>query len=173
MERVIGIGGYFMRAADPAALGAWYRDCLGLDADENGLWRQEAGLTVFATFESGTGYFGSRAQQAMLNFRVRDLDAILAQLRSRGADVAKQTQDMEGVGRSAGSPIPRAIGSSCGSPPDRVVTQALTCWWPARLPGREPWAGPRGHGPFRLLRAVTRTPWRACHRTRAAAGGAM
>ena len=54
MERVIGIGGYFMRAADPAALSAWYRDCLGLDADENGLWRQEAGLTVFATFESGT-----------------------------------------------------------------------------------------------------------------------
>jgi hypothetical protein len=37
------IGGYFMRAADPAALGAWYRDCLGLDADENGLWRQGAG----------------------------------------------------------------------------------------------------------------------------------
>src|SRR5437660_9373427 len=52
MERVLGIGGYFMRAAGPAALGAWYRDCLGLDADENGLWRQGAGLTVFATFES-------------------------------------------------------------------------------------------------------------------------
>jgi predicted enzyme related to lactoylglutathione lyase len=99
MERVIGIGGYFMRAADPAALGAWYRDCLGLDADENGLWRQEAGPTVFATFESETGYFGSRAQQAMLNFRVRDLDAMLAQLHAKGADVAKETQDMEGVGR--------------------------------------------------------------------------
>jgi predicted enzyme related to lactoylglutathione lyase len=99
MERVLGIGGYFMRAADPAALGAWYRDCLGLDADENGLWRQGAGLTVFATFESETDYFGSRAQQAMLNFRVRDLDAMLAQLRAMGADVAAETQDMEGVGR--------------------------------------------------------------------------
>jgi len=99
MERVLGIGGYFLRAADPAALGAWYRDCLGLDADENGLWRQGAGLTVFATFESGTGYFGSRAQQTMLNFRVRDLDAMLAQLRAKGADVANETQDMEGVGR--------------------------------------------------------------------------
>jgi predicted enzyme related to lactoylglutathione lyase len=99
MERVLGIGGYFMRAADPAALGAWYRDCLGLDADENGLWRPGAGQTVFATFESGTGYFGSRAQQTMLNFRVRDLDAMLAQLRAKGADVAGETQDMEGVGR--------------------------------------------------------------------------
>src|ERR1022692_850835 len=40
MERVLGIGGYFMR--DPVSVGAWYRDCLGLDADENGLWRQGA-----------------------------------------------------------------------------------------------------------------------------------
>ena len=99
MERVLGIGGYFIRAADPASLGAWYRDCLGLDADEHGLWRQGDGPTVFATFESGTDYFGSRAQQAMLNFRVRDLEAMLAQLRAKGADVAGETQDMEGVGR--------------------------------------------------------------------------
>ena len=99
MERVTGIGGYFMRAADPAALGAWYRDCLGLDADGNGLWRQEPGPTVFATFESETDYFGSLTQQAMLNFRVRDLNAMLAQLRAKGADVAEETQEMEGVGR--------------------------------------------------------------------------
>ncbi|MEU9415103.1 VOC family protein [Streptomyces sp. NPDC048272] len=99
MERVLGIGGYFMRAADPAALSAWYRDCLGLDADANGLWQQEAGPTVLATFEPETEYFGSRTQQVMLNFRVRDLDAMLAQLRARGADVAEESQDMEGVGR--------------------------------------------------------------------------
>jgi hypothetical protein len=43
MERVLGIGGCFIRAADPEALGAWYRDGLGLDADEHGLWRQGAG----------------------------------------------------------------------------------------------------------------------------------
>ena len=77
MEHVLGIGGYFLRAADPAALNAWYRDCLGLDADENGAWRQGAGLTVFATFESETDYFGSRSQQVMMNFRVRDLAAIV------------------------------------------------------------------------------------------------
>ena len=58
------------------------------------------GPTVFATFESETGYLGSRAQQTMLNFRVpRDLDAMLAQLRAKGADLAGETQDMEGVGR--------------------------------------------------------------------------
>jgi predicted enzyme related to lactoylglutathione lyase len=99
VERVAGIGGYFLRAADPAALGEWYRNCLGLDADDNGLWRQGTGPTVFATFESDTDYFGLHAQQTMINFRVRDLDAMLQQLRLKGADVADETQDMEGVGR--------------------------------------------------------------------------
>jgi predicted enzyme related to lactoylglutathione lyase len=99
MERVLGIGGHFMRAADPVALVAWYRDCLGVDADENGLWRQEAGPTVFATFDSETDYFGSRTQQTMLNFRVRDLEAMLAQLRAKGADVAAEIEGMDGVGQ--------------------------------------------------------------------------
>jgi predicted enzyme related to lactoylglutathione lyase len=54
---------------------------------------------VFATFESETDGLGSRAQQTMLNFRVRDLDAMLAQLRSEGADVADEIQDMEHIGR--------------------------------------------------------------------------
>jgi len=99
MERVLGIGGHFMRVGDPAALSSWYRDCLGLDVDEHGLWQQEAGPTVFAAFPADTDYFGSRTQQTMLNFRVRDLDAMLAQLRVKGADVDAETQDMDGVGR--------------------------------------------------------------------------
>ena len=99
MERVVGIGGHFLRAADPVALSAWYRESLGLDADEMGLWQQEAGPTVFAAFDADTDYFGRREQQVMLNFRVRDLDAMLAQLRAAGADVVEETQEMEGVGR--------------------------------------------------------------------------
>ena len=53
----------------------------------------------FATFVSGTDYFGSRSQQTMLNFRVQDLDAMLTQLRAKGAEVANETQAMDGVGR--------------------------------------------------------------------------
>ena len=99
MERVLGIGGYFLRAADPDVLGAWYRECLGVDADDHGIWRQEAGVTVLATFAADTDYFGSREQRTMLNFRVADLDAMLEQLRRAGADVASETEDLEGVGR--------------------------------------------------------------------------
>ena len=99
MERVLGIGGHFLRAKDPSALTAWYRDALGLDFSEYGEWAQQAGPTVFAAFEADTDYFGSPTQQAMLNFRVADLDTMLAQLRAAGADVSDDVQDMEGVGR--------------------------------------------------------------------------
>jgi predicted enzyme related to lactoylglutathione lyase len=95
---VAGIGGYFLRADDPAALSAWYRDVLGLAVDEHGAWRPEPGTTVFATFDRGSDYFG-RDQQVMINFRVHDLDAMLAQLRAAGADVAGDVQEMDGVGR--------------------------------------------------------------------------
>jgi predicted enzyme related to lactoylglutathione lyase len=99
MEGVLGIGGHFVRASNPEALSAWYRDVLGLDTDEHGQWSQEAGPTVFAAFGADTDYFGSPVQQMMLNFRVRDLAAMLAQLRANGADVADETQELEGVGR--------------------------------------------------------------------------
>ncbi|OLR91223.1 VOC family protein [Actinokineospora bangkokensis] len=99
MERVQGIGGYFFRAADPEGLAAWYRDFLGVGGDAGAPWEQVAGPTVFAPFEAGTDYFGSPSQQAMLNFRVRDLGAMLDQLRGRGAAVAEETQDVDGIGR--------------------------------------------------------------------------
>ena len=60
---------------------------------------QEAGPTVFSGFDADTDYFGSPRQQAMLNFRVRDLDAMLAQLRAACADVSDETEDLDGVGR--------------------------------------------------------------------------
>ncbi|MFJ3958623.1 VOC family protein [Arthrobacter sp. NPDC090010] len=98
MERVVGIGGHFLRARDPQTLTAWYRDCLGLAIDGHGLWQQDAGPTVFAAFDADTEYFGSPAQQTMMNFRVADLDAMLAQLRAAGAQVDDEVQEMDGIG---------------------------------------------------------------------------
>ncbi|AMT92525.1 glyoxalase [Brevibacterium linens] len=104
MERVTGIGGYFLRAADPKAMTAWYRNVLGVDFGDHGLWQQPAGPTVIGLFEADTDYFGTRPdgedrQQTMLNFRVADLDAMIAQLREAGAEVDAQTQQMDGIGR--------------------------------------------------------------------------
>lgn len=91
MERVIGIGGLFFRAKDPEALKVWYETHLGVTAPPSSYdqmpWRQEAGPTVFSPFEQSTGYFGRPDQMWMVNFRVRDLDAMAAQLRAAGIEV--------------------------------------------------------------------------------------
>jgi catechol 2,3-dioxygenase-like lactoylglutathione lyase family enzyme len=63
-----------------------------------GVWRQEEGPTVFAPFSVDTDYFGRPEQAFMVNFRVRDLGAMLAQLRAAGAEVEEQVVDEDGVG---------------------------------------------------------------------------
>jgi glyoxylase I family protein len=91
MEVVSGIGGLFFRAKDPVTLAAWYQTHLGVrltptSYDEEP-WQQEAGPTIFSPFPEGSEYFGRPDQKWMVNFRVRDLDAIAAQLRSAGVTV--------------------------------------------------------------------------------------
>jgi hypothetical protein len=102
VEWVVGIGGYFLRAADPVALGAWYRACLGLDADEHGLWEPGVGPTVFATFEPHTDDFGSRHQQTMINFRVHDLDASSGNCAAWGRTWPRRPRTWRASGASAG-----------------------------------------------------------------------
>jgi predicted enzyme related to lactoylglutathione lyase len=91
MEKVTGIGGLFFRARDPKTLGRWYRDHLGIALTPTSYgdtpWMQEAGPTVFAPFPEATDYFGAPHQAWMVNFRVRDLAAITAQLSAAGVAV--------------------------------------------------------------------------------------
>jgi len=91
MEKVTGIGGMFFRAKDPKSLAKWYRDQLGValvpSNSEELPWRQEAGPTAFAPFAETTAYFGDSGKVWMINFRVRDLDAMMAQLRAAGIKV--------------------------------------------------------------------------------------
>src|SRR6266566_6039957 len=91
MEKVTGIGGLFFRAHDPAALGHWYQQHLGVSLTpssyEQSVWQQEAGHTVFAPFAETSDYFGDAHKVWMVNFRVRDLDRMAAQLRAAGIEV--------------------------------------------------------------------------------------
>ena len=91
MEKVTGIGGLFFRAHDPAALGRWYQQHLGVSLTpssyEEPVWHQEAGPTVFSPFPETSDYFGDAHKLWMVNFRVRDLDKMAVQLRAAGIAV--------------------------------------------------------------------------------------
>jgi glyoxylase I family protein len=82
----VGIGGVFFRANDPEVLQEWYRKHLGVVTDDAGQWMQQSGPTVFMPFPGDTDYFPA-AKQWMLNFRVEDLDRLLAQLRDAGVEI--------------------------------------------------------------------------------------
>ena len=88
MEKVTGIGGFFFRAKSPDALSQWYHDHLGVSPvptrSDQQSWEQEAGPTAFAPFPVDTSYFGDASRAWMINFRVRHLDALVAQLRNAG-----------------------------------------------------------------------------------------
>jgi len=101
--RVRGFGGVFVKAADPAALAAWYRRHLGIGMEGwNGaqfFWTRadsgERAYSVWAAFPADTGYFGPSAKDFMLNLRVDDLDGVLADLRAEGCQVLDRREDIE------------------------------------------------------------------------------
>jgi hypothetical protein len=72
---VVGMGGYFFRAANPQELKAWYLEYLGVGGgmctDESGqsnewLWYPETGPMVFEPFKQDSDYFPAQ-KQVMIN----------------------------------------------------------------------------------------------------------
>lgn len=100
MELVLGIGGVFFKASDPQALAAWYREHLGVPVASGQTYATlnaaAAGeLTVWSVFPQDTSYFGSGKSSCMINYRVRNLDAMLAQLRTAGVQIDERIEEYE------------------------------------------------------------------------------
>ena len=100
MERATGIGGVFFRARDPEALTAWYAEHVGVPVQPDGyvVFTDIRNACVWSPFREDTDYWPAE-KQAMVNFTVPDLDAMLAQLRDAGADVDDRIEVLEGIGR--------------------------------------------------------------------------
>jgi len=99
VERVLGIGGVFFQARDPKALAAWYREYLGLPVELGRTYGEltsaaDGEQTVWSVFAAET----ADSAPFRVNYRVRNLDAMLAQLRAAGATVEDRIEDY-GFGR--------------------------------------------------------------------------
>lgn len=97
MARVTGIGGVFFKSrSDNKSLAGWYHKHLGMPLEVWGgailRWPddkgEDEGLTVWHVAEKDTKWFSPSDSSFMINYRVDDLDALIAQLRADGVEIA-------------------------------------------------------------------------------------
>lgn len=103
MAKITGLGGVFYVVKDPAASRKWYRDTLGIDGDYGPLlkWSEETGdepYSLISHFADGK-YLKPATAPFMINLRVDDLDAFVAQLKAKGIEVLDSAD--EGYGKFA------------------------------------------------------------------------
>lgn len=90
MKKVTGIGGIFLKCRDRDKTREWYQTHLGIAMEDWGAqmnWRDEPhpeAYSVLSFFRRSTDYFDPSEQPFMLNLRVADLDALVAELRTAG-----------------------------------------------------------------------------------------
>ena len=94
-KKVTGIGGIFFKCKDPEKLRAWYKENLGIQTNQYGAvfeWRQgtdtiKKGFTQWSPFKETTTYFQPSAKDFMINYRVEQLDNLVAALKQNGVTV--------------------------------------------------------------------------------------
>jgi predicted enzyme related to lactoylglutathione lyase len=126
-KRVTGIGGIFFKAKDAKTLGEWYTKNLDIEMEEYGPmtnfhWRyddnpERKGTTVWSLFNDDSDYFGSEKAQFMINYRVSDLDALMAALKKEGVEILREIEDTP-YGRFAAIKDPEGNGIELWQPPD-------------------------------------------------------
>lgn len=87
--RVIGIGGIFFKCRDPKAMRAWYGRHFGMPMKEYGAMMEfrasdpphQKGYLQWSPFSERTTYFAPSTKEFMINYRVNDIEGLVAALR--------------------------------------------------------------------------------------------
>ena len=98
MARVTGLGGVFYKVADPAETQAWYKNTLGIGGEWGAMFPFSKddgnGYSLLSPFKADSDYFGPSALPFMINLRVDDLDAMIADLEAKGVEIlGRQDED--------------------------------------------------------------------------------
>ena len=98
--KVTGIGGIFFKCKDPNKMKEWYKTHLGLDTDKYGTnfeWRQgedstKYGFTQWSPFGEKTTYFEPSTKEYMINYRVKNLEQLVQQLKKDGVTLTDKIE---------------------------------------------------------------------------------
>jgi predicted enzyme related to lactoylglutathione lyase len=100
MRKVTGIGGIFFKCKDAKKISEWYKTHLGMDTNQYGAnfeWREvedptKTGSTQWSPFDEKTKYFEPSTKDFMINYRVENLEALVAQLQSEGVTIVDKME---------------------------------------------------------------------------------
>jgi len=95
IKKVTGIGGIFFKCKDPNKMRDWYKTHLGLNTNQYGAvfeWHQgedatKKGFTQWSPFNEKTKYFEPSTKDFMVNYRVENLQNLVAELKKNGVTV--------------------------------------------------------------------------------------
>lgn len=102
-KRVTGIGGVFLKAKDPKSTRDWYRKHLGIESGKYGgtfEWRHaedpnKKGYTAWSMFDEDTKYTDPSQKDAMVNYRVENLEELLKVLKEEGVEIVGEMETFE------------------------------------------------------------------------------
>lgn len=95
MKKVTGIGGIFFKCKDPKKVTEWYQKHLGLTTNPYGAtfeWYEsedstKKAQTQWTPFSETTKYFEPSSKDFMTNYRVENLEALVAELKKEGVTI--------------------------------------------------------------------------------------
>jgi predicted enzyme related to lactoylglutathione lyase len=98
--RITGIGGVFIKSANPQQLKTWYADYLGLPANEYGALfefrdsdnPEQKGYLQWSLFENTTKYFLPSEKDFMINYRVENIEALVEELKAAGITILDEIE---------------------------------------------------------------------------------
>lgn len=103
IKKVTGIGGVFFKCKDPGKVREWYKTNLGLNTNQYGAvfeWYQggdstKKGFLQWSPFKETTKYFEPSTKEFMINYRVENMEALLAELKKNGVTITDTIQSVE------------------------------------------------------------------------------
>ena len=102
-KRATSIGGIFFKCKDPNKMREWYKLHLGLNTNQYGAvfeWWQGAdstkkGFTQWSPFSEKTKYFEPSTKDFMINYRVENLNELVAELKKAGVTITDTIEAVE------------------------------------------------------------------------------
>ena len=132
MKKVTGIGGIFFKCKDPEKVKAWYAKNLGLVVDaygssfesRNANKPEEINYLQWSPFKDDTNYFEPSKKEFMINYRVENLTALVAELKKDGVTILDEIESFD-YGKFIHILDPEGNKIELWEPVDQVFTDFL------------------------------------------------